>query len=294
MTRNAVPLLIASYGRSGSSALMRALGAADRILIPAVFPHETRMAQYVLVGRMLGLTGDAPDSIAWRKAAYQPHQPVDHVAGDWFAAHRTGFFDRRNLLDEYAALLIELAGSQGGDEGLAVYLAEKTIGLDLVQPALEEDASRRALLLLRDPRDIFISAKAFNRRRGYLSFGETPDPAADEGMLRDIISFSHGALAIAASRSDQTLVLRYETMLAEPESVFGKVLAWLGIEPDPRVIRHMTERLGFIDDRAEQHMTSSGAAESVDRWRSIPSGSRFMTLFRAQEEALQGLGYPIA
>lgn len=283
--QDVVPLFVVSYGRSGSTALMRALGVSDHIGVPPAFPHETRMAQYIVAGQMLGLAGDAPAALEWERVTYVPHQPFDKVAGQWFEERRSGFFARPHLLEDYAMLFANAGGSPPR------FLAEKAMGLGLVRPALEADPRRRAVLLLRDPRDIFISAKAFNRRRGFLSFGESGEPGGDEAMLRAIVAFGLGALATAEARPGQVLILRYEDMIRAPASAFAALLSWLGIEPAPGVAEAMAERIALVDAATLDHMTSADASDSVDRWRGVIPGSRFARLFEVHGEALETLGY---
>jgi hypothetical protein len=292
MYREAVPLFVASFGRSGSTALMRALGAVDQIVVPAAFPYEARVVQYILAAEMLRLTGAAPPRIEWSGASYTLDQGTNPVARDWLAAHRQTLFSRPDLLADYAALLLPSSRGDGPNDRSPVFLAEKAVGLGLVSPALEGNASRRAIVLLRDPRDVFISVKAFNRRRGFLAFGESADPAADGRMLHAIVAFGLTAAALAGSRPDQAHIVRYQDMVRIPHAALADLLAWLGISYDPALLAAMAARLADVDAQAAQHMTSAGAVDSVGRWRTIPPGSRFLDLFAEHADAIRRLGYP--
>lgn len=76
---------------------------------------------------------------------------------------------------------------------------------------------------------------------------------------------------IAERRSDSTLVLRYEDLIAAPEATLSRLFAFLGQEWDPQVLRHAlgrSEVAGLGDWKT--YATRELKNDSVDRWKHLP------------------------
>jgi Sulfotransferase domain len=93
---------------------------------------------------------------------------------------------------------------------------------------------RRAVYLVRDPRDVVTSEQRFLRWRGY---GRGRDPDFVEAFLRGAVS-GFGSwrrhvvswLDSAPAAGAEVLLVRYEDLRTEPGSWLGKIVAFLGLE----------------------------------------------------------------
>ncbi len=93
-----------------------------------------------------------------------------------------------------------------------------------------------AILILRDPRDVALSYSAFTgkKRDDIIAFMANPraaNRATSAQVFEFLSSWSTHTQSWATARN--ALILRYEDLLADPEKHFGRVIHYLGGDPEP-------------------------------------------------------------
>jgi hypothetical protein len=138
----------------------------------------------------------------------------------------------------------------------------------------------------RDPRDIFISANAFMKKRNYLGFARLAEDT-------DLDHARHLALAwvttfenyYADRKREGTLLLRYEDFALNGRQTAGRIHQFCGIEADP-------------DSGSEffaLHRTASDLEHSVHRWKADPVPEDVVLfLERNLHSEMAELAYPLS
>jgi len=156
------PLLILSIGRSGSTFLMQLLAAHPAIVGHEAYPLELRL---------------------WPAALF-PGDTLARKLADNSARH----FLRRpapQTPDEVLETYADLARGAGKE---ARFFAEKFgINHDL-DTACRLHPETRCICVARDPRDMLLSARAMDRKRGYYGFGLASDRATVNEVLEKAMS----------------------------------------------------------------------------------------------------------
>lgn len=143
----------------------------------------------------------------------------------------------------------------------ATYYAEKS------EPQIAEAISRqidcRIIFVIRDPRDVFLSSKQFNQKRGNFEYGWNKD--AD---VRELIHWQIERVREDLKRFDElrssgvdARLLRYEDMITQPDQFKTEIETWLGVSLDREALH--TEAI----EHGSRHLTSSSVGASTERWR---------------------------
>ena len=267
-----VPLV--SYGRSGSTVFMKALKALG-CSVHGGAPYEDRTCQMALLSHLAGLGGLS--SI---------HDSALSV-GDVLA--KNAFFNS-HLISVGSSPFVEFFphfsafAKQLAETGTSL-IAEKFIGVDLLQASVGflPNGQLRPILLQRDPRDIFLSVKGFNAKRGYRSFNDVGD---DEMLFRIICAFAR-QLQVISSNLESCLVF-YEDLVKSPSVVIDSIARFLGVESSADLI---AETVSAIQPRSEsdlQHMTSNSISSTVKRWETQAS-PEYRAIFEKHDDKLSSI-----
>ena len=120
-------------------------------------------------------------------------------------------------------------------------------GLPLIRP----DLTLGAVYLVRDPRDVAVSLKHHwgSGQEDTLNRMETPDAFAAGRMGEQIFevmgSWSEHVQSWTTPAPKNTIVLRYEDCVADPDKTFGRVARLLKLTQDETVIREAIEATSF-------------------------------------------------
>jgi len=249
-------LLVASYGRAGSSRLMEVMQLTRAATVLGPFPFENRSLQFGALcfadAGTVGLDG----SLTFDGFSYPPPvaRDLDESEGDY----------RQRVLDEYGYLLpyalADLRADPGGP-GLPAdppgpIVAEKSAGLGIVEKVLTFIPASRCVVLDRDPRDVFVSVLQFNQRRGFVSFG------AEDGTLRlaqRIAEYYLGAADLVARWPGRASVVDYAQLIGDPLAALRSVTNWEG--------RSNQMRRALTEVANPDHVTAASTKASVGRWR---------------------------
>jgi Sulfotransferase family len=248
------PICLTCMGRTGSTALMRILNMHPDIVVAGAYPFETKYAQTAVRSALGGLKVLLSEGVACIgfKAPY----------GRLYAETRGHIFRATvSAIDLFYECI-----AQAQKKGDVKYFAEKCLPSFL--PDITRDlygSKAKEIILVRDPRDIFCSAKSFNRRRGYLSFG-AENLHSDADLFRH---FRYGFLNLAQchKRREHALIIRYEDLILDQRTTISKVLRFLDVPDDDHLAKAIATRISNLESEFVDHMTSPTSQDSIGRWR---------------------------
>ena len=257
------PILVNSAGRSGSTLLMQLLGTSPHIVFDREYPFEVRYLTYFLRwALLLNETGRATQT--WNPAELLKH-PTDQLLGP-LPYPKAGFWSGGTIWPncfetawkEFSKASIAQVGENNGSKIRPKYYAEKTS--TWVLGALEKQTiDYNVILLIRDPRDVFLSVNAFDKQRGFSGFGRLSDETDLDFARRMTKSFQnmHKNKIITSPNS---ILVKYEKLATDLPQEAHRLGQWLNLEFDAALVKE--QEVNF-----KHHMTSGSAEQSVERWR---------------------------
>jgi hypothetical protein len=265
-------------GRVGSTLLIRLLTTSTQVVIePGYAEGERRYLSYCLrIARLIGtpwVPAQHPDAtdLMFGPADLNGPIPFEPTLVDIRA------LAPRVLHNLWQGISDELRRSGSA----ATYYAEKLVGD--TQLLLDSQIPVHLIDVVRDPRDVFCSIRAFNA--GVERFGRSHDQSDDE-FLGQMIA-RHGAQLRMMASTPSTVrrkLVRYEDMVADLTTTAEDLGAWLGLRLNARPLLRIT-------DQDRQHMTSRTPIDSVGRWRRELPTPLSATLWRQLGGLLEPLGY---
>ena len=294
------PILVDHTGRDGSTLLMRLLDTSPNVAVPGPYPYEKKYFAYLwrwsrLLERrdksewwtyidLTSLTFESMKSLMgpppWSSDLI--HDPEDPMSKRMFEA----------AWSEFSRRATEQVRADHGDPGADVrYYAEKHQDTRLID--LGELPSVRVLVLVRDPRDMYVSFHAFDAKRqseGRAEF-EAARPApgeSEEARLDRFIDRERTRMRWVAEveSSGDYPVLRYEDLVTDLPGQARRLEEWLSITLDPDAAAGDAELRRL-------HVSASTPEASIGRWRSELDPALGERLSREFREELAALGYPI-
>jgi hypothetical protein len=272
--------LRAVEGRVGSTLLMRLLASSPDVVLDRRYPHgEYRYLSYCV------------RAASFLTAPWRPD--VDPGVTELFFGEEGRFgplpfepesldradLERRVRSQLWTAFGASLLARQPG----ARWYAEKLA----VPAALVVDAGipLRLIDVVRDPRDVLVSIRAFTAATGVDGFGRRPGEPEADYLPRFVTSFADHLDEMAGTPSSiDRVTLRYETFVLDPDGTASRLGEWLGVTLDPHV---------FARSRAEiaHHLTSDSVDQSIGRWRGELAGDEADLIWDALGTRLEPLGY---
>lgn len=296
------PLMITTLGRTGSTWVTQLLGRHPSILTYPPFKHEVRVSSY------------------WLEVLLALSEPASYLQSvQAMVSHNDWWLGRGRVYDEATAdaellrwldrdhveHLVEFCKGRVRDFYARVaesqpnkqprYFAEKA----LPSPANRFIALRglytdaREVFLVRDFRDVLCSIIAFNKKRRYHFFNRNL-ASSDEDYVRNHLGPDVQYLVDGwRIRSKDAHLLRYEDLVLRPVETVDRLLRYLGLDSDERII---TEMLAPEPGEAEaqsrvDHQTAASPAESVGRWWKDLSPEMADVCNEVFAEALEEFGY---
>lgn len=276
------PIFITGGGRSGSTALMLLLGSDPCVAFDREYPFESRYLTYFA---KFALSLDAPELVRyiqgdslwdfWYVGFGGPvtEMPMPLVSsplprpelGEWI----------RSLWKQFsAAVYRELPGKR--------YYAEKA-------PLWLPEIIRRFLpsftiYNVRDPRDVYLSANAFNKKHKQWGFGRSPGDTDIDHARNIALGFAMAFESYHAVRGcSDSLLVRYEDLVGDPYATTRRLEKWMGLRLANKI----------SDEVLERHSTSRDVKSSVERWREKTLPAAVAGYFEAHVgQEMRSLGYP--
>jgi hypothetical protein len=219
------PLLLCGHPKSGTSLL---LGLLDWHRDVLVYPAETkyfraihdragmRDADTLLARTRIGrMTHDRDIMLGWRRDLSAVNEAT------FTRVLREQLIRRATKADVLPAVMIAYAAAIGTEPRR--YWVEKTpLNEHNLDTALELWPDTRAIYIVRDPRDVYVS---FRRKRRTRAKGLSVMTFAIR-MRRSVASWQR----FVAAHPDRGLLLRYEDLVQKPEESMRAVAKFLGIE----------------------------------------------------------------
>jgi Sulfotransferase family len=272
------PISVTCLGRTGSTLAMRMLGAHPEIVVAGGYPYETKYAQKALCGLSDSLEAMLSDAAVCVSDAEPYRQFCDQTKRDLLGM-TTSIIDR---FYEYNARVQQKAEVR--------FFAEKCLPSFL--PNVTQDVygpRAREIIIVRDPRDLFCSAKSFNRKRGSTKFGAEYYETDTEWF--SFLRYCFVQIAQCHERRTQALIIRYEDLLLDQRSTITKILRFLDVLDSDRVIEAIEASISQSESAFVDHMTSPTPRDSVARWPFFDNPDIFKTDSESYLNAMHTFGY---
>ncbi len=277
------PILVAGTGRSGTTAVMAQLGVEPRIAFDRVYPYENRYLTYwakcaLLAERPGGLSAFTSDQLCnFKNSEFgaRPWPTTTPADGDALALSTS---------ESLAALWHGFVEGVRRRRPGATHVAEKAPAW--LPATLRRVTPVRTIYLVRDPRDVFLSANAFNRARGFLAFGRDESDTDREYALK----LAYAWLQYFENQrvdQDDAMTIRFEDFMQDRAASVRRIGEFLSLDLRP------DESAG--SEHLPIHQTSSSLEQTVGRWRREPLDSSAAALLEAMlHEAMAFNGYPLS
>lgn len=260
------PILVDYFTRDGSTLMMRLLASSPQIAVEEAYPYERKYFSYLWRWSRVLERGEWPEE-AWGPRAFGsltqerttpvvgplPWRPRDLIES---GAEEESMSERCFELAwaEFSRRAARWTRAQPGNEAADVrYYAEKHLNTWMIDPA--ELPPVKVVVLLRDPRDTYVSIDAFDQTK-------RATMAGNRDRLYQVIERQRHRLRWIAGllESGDSPVVRYEELVRDLPAVAAQLQAWLGVELQPEAV---------AGDKVlrRRHMTAKSPEESIGRWR---------------------------
>jgi len=298
------PLMVSTLGRTGSSWFMWLLYQHAGIVTHNIFPYEVKHAAYWL--NLFDILSQPSDRftraerekfIANRDAVgpnpYYYKANIESSANSELLAKWYREIGPRSLakfcLEQIDSIYETLAEIQSDVD--SVYFMEKLVPRNIPNLMWKLYSQPKEIFLIRDFRDTICSIGAFNKKRGFPSFGRETTP--DEGeWIRTTFGPSVNALLESwRQRGTNAYLVSYEDLMRTPDDVLGGVFDYLGLDRCSETISRVIDDARENEEFADQHQTAPTVADSVGRWRRELEPDIIDLCEEMLGEALQAFGY---
>ncbi len=244
---------------------MRLLGSSDAVAAPTVHPYEQyRLTAMFRAAQLLAGQDEMPRH-GWGNTGLFPDLWEDCLKP--LSYKDPGLVDRdvlmrhtlRGLWNGFCAAVQKTRAAQGRPS--ARYYAEKS-QLQLAE-AISRQIECRLIFVMRDPRDVLLSSREFNRKRNDFDHG-WQEGADVPALIRWQVDRVREDLDLFDRLSGTTVsgrLFRYEDMVGDHRRFVGELSDWLDTDLDVHA---------FADEMREhgrKHVTSKKPSASIKRWR---------------------------
>jgi hypothetical protein len=296
------PLLVNSFGRTGTTLLMRMLSAHPGVVVYNRPPYEARGGKYwTHVLKTLASPTDARKRVGaptefhleplaaggnpFYSAAFAAWPEVEAWSGSTYITDLAAFC-QRSIDGWYLAT----AAAQGQAIAPLVYFAEKHFSDAYPQLMRELYPKARELFLVRDFRDMVASMLAYNARKGFGDFGRAL-VESDEAWLNYLHKTFLVLRAAWRDRGERGSLVRYEDLVRDPATTLPPLLNLLGLEATPETVTHLLAAADAPELRG--HATAGSPSGSIGRWRHDLPPAMQAAVEETFGELLQEFGYEV-
>ena len=281
------PVIVTAPGRSGTTLVMKMLSNSPQICISGDYPFEVKtFAHYAYAFNILSSPRERETTANTNTLSLESKC----IGANWSFAlddstlknnqvepliqHFHGVVPN-TLRSTFRALILDYYSNVATANGLSApkYFVEKNNDVQRYPREFIHDLfpGRRELILIRDPRDLFIS-----RRQFFNSLDENADIQAT--ICRELSRLQQ-------LKSDDMLFIRYEDLIFNFQSEADRIGDFLGVAPAPFYSADLLEMFSV-------HGTAASPRESVGRWRNELSDEERSMVERSCGPFLQQFGYP--
>ncbi|HVN18034.1 MAG TPA: sulfotransferase domain-containing protein [Dongiaceae bacterium] len=165
------------------------------------------------------------------------------------------------------------------------------------------EAYRKAIYLVRDPRDVIFSEYAYYKALGFA--GDDFDEFLDEFLRKGVNPFgtwshhAHSWLDAAESGKADILVVRFEDMRQDTQSALGEMMEFLKVPVSASAIRAAVQHNSLDRMKAKEKVNPQKASAkgrfigsgSVQGWRDKLTDTQLGNIERHAGDAMRRLGY---
>ena len=257
-----VPIL--AMARSGTTYLSQLLHSHDAVLGHSQYPYEARFGNHLAQEWFARAQPWSYEPLASRTP-----QGVDQnlvALREIFAECDRNPARARQLLDlatqsanRCRSEIVEFYRMASPRPQASVIVEKIGLGMELDLLA-KLFPNCKPVFLIRDPRDVLLSMRAFNEKRGLYEFHEAH--SKDLGAL--LFSMAANAFQLTGQfdqYSGEKLLVRYENLVRDPRATLRQLGDFIGID-----VSVLPESV-FELPAQNAHTTASSRAESMGRWR---------------------------
>lgn len=296
------PILITTFGRTGSMLLMRLLSSHPAVLSYRPHRFEQRIAGY-WIEALLALSdpasylrGITPQTVARQGVddstwwlgidAPAPWPLRDRAVQDWLGGDAVEAL--AETCQQRIDAVYETIATATGATGEPFFAEKSTPRVSSVASELYPNG--RELFLVRDLRDMVCSMLAFNEQRGVSGFGRA-EADSDVDFVNTLGSQASSLAHAWERRRDRAHLVRYEELVLDPARALTGLLDHVGVDSRPDTVRAMLGGLEEDIPELRGHATSDSAQSSIGRWRTDLDPELAEACERAFGPALELFGY---
>jgi hypothetical protein len=269
------PLMVTTYGRTGSTWLMHLLGKHPSVITYRPFEFEPRVSSYWMqVLKTLSeptsyfqtLATELNHDLWWLgdNSALAELTVPDPQIQQWLG--RSNIEASAAFCQERIEKFYEQVSSLQGRTDIR-YFAEKYSPTRFDRTMLQEIYPKgREIMLIRDFRDMVCSILAYSAKQQHTSFGRE-QVESDEDFIWRIGSYAKNLLRDYTEWSAQLHLARYEDLVLRPVDTLRAILEYLKLDAAPSTVESMLQRASEKLSGQEQHRTSPDPQRSIGRWR---------------------------
>jgi hypothetical protein len=300
-TSSVQPIFVTNIGRCGSTLMMNLLRAHPQIVVHDLYPYETRVASYWMhMLKVLSGPADHRHSAHPNSFEDDPYWVGRNIHNMWptiepAAMHQCLRRDYVDRLAEFCQASIDefyAAVTRAQDVEEPVYFAEKRNPRGTARIASELYPDGREIFLVREPRDMVCSMISFYEKTRLVSFGREQS-GSDEEFIGGIQLALRDLVRHLGERREQSIVVRYEDLIAETQGTLARVLEYLDLPGDAALQESIVAAALQSTSDSQRHRTTADAASSIGRWRrDLPPPMQELCT-DAFGELIEGLGYEL-
>jgi hypothetical protein len=292
------PALLTTIGRSGSNWIVTLLSLHPEILVSEPFRQEAVLTSYwASIFRDLSQPASYMESIQpefqpgrwWTGEGRSSPLPLSQLPP---VTRMERWMGRESL--EAAArfcqaqvdrFYLELARLK---ERMSPHVCvEKCFSGPLLRDVKLLYPNSKEIILVRDPRDRVCSILDYNARRGFELWGRGSTSGDDEWFAY-LQAEAADVIYQWRQRGHEACLVRYEDLIAHPESTLAEVFEYLDVDSSPDFIARVMANAGGA---RSSHVTSSSVAASVGRWKTDLSPAHQEASKEAFAEFIAEFGY---
>ena len=300
ITPQITPILVVGMGRSGTSAFMETLSGHPEIIVPGKFPYELRQFSYLCQSAYI-LTSPSdynrstkPDEFEMSEATIGFNPFLNREWEKFYGSPRLTQWQDREFPEEFINFIIGQIDKMTitcpvPPKPRARFIAEKFSISPLRRVVENLYPGRREIFLVRDFRDVYLSARQMNAKRGTTGFGQSKFDTDLERLRGLSWSVRQMRLAYIATEP-RPLLIRYEDFVTDRGHCIDNILSYLGLREDLEFNEHLTLALSK-DVNNSAHMTSKSVTDSIGRWKTEMTDEEKQISQEAFGEELAYFGY---
>jgi Sulfotransferase family len=296
------PITVFHVGRTGSTALMQALLANPEIVVDDRHPYEYASAGYFShASSILLRTNDFenpqdgdPKNAGWLLPSLRPNMCLSPDFQQ-YESIESNLASLASEVSDFARAAIDIGYRPiraRTNKPAAKFFAEKVVWQDSVNAFLWLYPKVKLILLTRDPRDSFRSARDFNAKRSIASFGREYVTSDEDWIdfrgrwLRRIVhTFDHHP-------EEDRLNVRFEDLMADTIGTMHRVCAFLGLDSSISTVNAMADAVVEETPESMAHRTSPRGHE-VGSWRRALTSEEEARIIDQSRPFMRRFGYDV-